>query len=190
MEEKDVTFNLVTNKNGEVYITSDIDDCPDYLSIQEKALIASRLYASSMMDIINNIIQSNDVEEDEYIDRIAEGLNSFSLDMVKVILNGAHNCIRQCENLPPENIECSIHTYSVYQKVGNKNLYGPEQTLHSDDLNILDPLQAGYSFILDVLENMLQFEQKPKVKELLIESITAILKDCLDFIDEYEIEQE
>ena len=54
----------------------------------------------------------------------------------------------------------------------------------------MDPLQAGYSFILDVLENMLQFEQKPKVKELLIESITAILKDCLDFIDEYEIEQE
>ena len=126
MEEKDVTFNFIIgepDKNGNcsVNITSDIDDCIDYLSIEEKMCLILELITQSGRQIISEKL--NDDVEDFDEDDIAQietvnNLHKFTEETVYLIINSIHNLMKSKFGENPEALEYSLVTYkSTFKEI-------------------------------------------------------------------------
>ena len=176
MEEKDVTFNIITDEKNNINIVSDIEDCIDYLNINEKTALAVKCLSLIFSSIIN----------DDNLDdgNTADAVYDITSDLIQAVVNIGCNSINIFTGNKPEMFECSTCVYEPQEKLGNVNIYAPAFSLHSGDLSLIDPLQASYAFLVDVIETISDYKSKEDVKKLIQYSLDAIKRDCNELINE------
>lgn len=181
MEEKEITFNIISDGNKVPNITSDIDDCPDYLTVEEKITVIHKLLSDVFSDIVNKL-DSDGAEEDT----ISMVVGDIMSNLVQLVINDGNNIFRLYTGDKPELLASSVCVYEVEEIINGINLYMPTFSLHSEELNVLDPLQAVNAFMFDVLGDLLMTKSKNSVKQILNATLNALQKDCNDFIAEYD----
>lgn len=195
MEEKDVTFNFVIREpdddgSSNIDITSDIDECVDYLDIEENVCLVAKIISLCCKQIFDENYPDNfDEEDEESQDRLIHELNQLQEVMVYTIINTIHSAYMAILDKDPEFLEFSIATY----KKSMNNYLSPSQmvvdTQHSADVDVLTPFQAGFEFFKDTILCLLDGGlPKSEVWSLVTGSFEAMKKDYKNIIDLFEKE--
>ena len=199
MEEKDVTFNFYIsepddNGNQDINITSDIDDCTDYLSVQEKMCLMLEIITQCGKQIISEDLD-NDIEDIEDFDAnnpeheaVIDNLHTYIEEIIYLIINAIHNLSRAKFGKTPETLEYSLITYkTIFNDASNtKHIHRPEDTFHSRDVDVIDPMQASFDLYLDTIMCFLNNNSsKSEIKKLISGSLDAMKDDFMRIIDEY-----
>ena len=189
MEEKEVKFNIVRmedDENLQIGVTSDIDDFPDYLEIDEYVAIIATIMAKCINHIIgvdkeNYIAEDFDEDNDEH-QEIANQVHDFTEALLQLIINVSNNTMRDAFNEEPEEIEsCTV----VLEDSGD-NTHQPRETYYSDNLNIFDPLQSIFPLCVDALSCALDNNMsKQDAKTLISNSLNLLKNDLFKLIDKY-----
>ena len=162
----------------QIGITSDIDDFPDYLEIDEYVAIIStiitkcinRILGADEEDYFPENFDENDEEQCEKLDKS----HDFTEALVHLVVNIINNTERQAFNLNQEEIECSLITY------GNEEdgTHVPRETYHSNNISAFDPLQAIYPLICDTMYCLVDNGmEKHKVKAIMSKSLDMLKLD-------------
>lgn len=189
MEEKDVKFNLVRLTDNEetkqIAVTSDIDDFPDYLDVDDCIAIISSLTSKCVSHLMgtdddNYIAEEIDEDDEEQAEKFEE-VHNFTSNLVSLILNVINNTIRASFNLEPDNIECNVITFENYEDGSHQ----PLDTFYSDGIRILDPLQSIFPLVVDTTSNLIENGvSKNEVKTLICTALNLLKTDIIKFIDE------
>lgn len=200
MEEKEVTFNIVTELDNEGQITkvigisSDVDDCLDYLSVGERVCLASELIGQSIKLIEQETMTDLGVvefdEDDDEHKGFLNSLDALRNQVIYMIINLVHNFGNIKFLNPPEELEFSLVTYKKDKDFTGNISNEIEFTTHSDDITAIDPLQGAFAFFMDTVNCLLEENvNKQEIKSLVIDSIDAIKKDCIVLIDKFTKEK-
>lgn len=153
MEEKDISFNiLVSNENGvNINISSDIDDCLDYLNEDERLCIISKLVEQSTRLIIDRHYADESIEEydetDETVNEVNADIEELLTQTVYVVINTIINTHRSKYGQSPSLTEYSLAMYNS----GDFNPADTVETIHSNNVIAPDTLNAATAFILDTM---------------------------------------
>lgn len=200
IEEKDVTYNFVSYSNDlneiqQVAISSDIDDDIDYLTIQERLYLINQLIIQCSKQIIVDSSNNENIEDydnnNEVHDEICDKMFALTQDLLYLVLNDTNNMLRAKFNMKPELLEYSVQTYfkSKHKDLG-LDIYRLRDSIHSNELHALDPLQAGYSFGIDVIDCLLDNGvSKSEAKKIINDTLTFMKQDFMECIDEYKIKK-
>lgn len=198
MEEKDVTFNFVItepdeNDNFGINITSDIDDCIDYLNVQEKLCLVTEILGQCCRQIISEnhpseMVEDFDEEDEDQIDT-KHKLDQLLEETVYVAINTINSTYRAKFNKTPEVLEFSLATYNSTINKYFQEMHRVKETYHSVDVDVLDPLQASFDFFTDTILCLLDGGMpKEQVMTLIEDSTNAMRKDYKILIDDFEKE--
>lgn len=198
MEEKEVTFNIVSGipdeEDGQgIGITSDIDDNLEYLTLAERTSVILELIMQSCQQIISDKFPDNTVEEydenDEDQEEVRDNLDDFLERMVYLIVNSITNFKRAKFGEDPQMLEFSLATYKPEVNIFGKQVHKTDSTYHSPNVNSLDPIQASFEFFTDTIFCLLNDGiSKNEIKSLIEGYISAMKKDYMTIIDEFEKE--
>ena len=193
MEEKDVKFTIFEeeNKNScSINITSDIDDCQDYLDTNERYCLLIKLLNDSYLQMFRNHLGDDPVDfdenNDEHIDVLSE-MGAFTEGLIYSILNISNTVTNYMFKDRYEHIEYSLVTYTEEQTISGETALMPNQTIHSDELRALDPMQGGFKLIMDSVKCLLDNNvPKEDVKLKINQCVTNTLTILDDYIDKYD----
>jgi len=198
MEEKDVTFNIVSgipddNGNVEIGITSDIDDDINYLDVNEKMCLIVELISQCSRQIISEKYPEEDVEEydedDKDQEEVRANLHKFLEHITYLIINTVHNLSRVKFGKGPQAVEFSMATYTSTLNIFGNMIHRTEETYHSPDVSAIDPMQASFDFFTDTIWCLLNDDiPKSEIKDLIDGAITSMRKDYINMIDEFKKE--
>ena len=195
IEEKEVTFNIVTKNNDDgeiteiVGITSDIDDCPDYISISERICLMTEVIGQCLRIIDKNVLSQSgvldfDENNQEHI-AFKEALDSFENQIIYVIINLINNFARVKFKEKPQQLEYSLVVFSKLTNIFGISSNDVEYTLHSDDIQNIDPLQGSYALFLDTIQSLLDNNRPIEdVKHIVMDFSDAIREITLDDLNE------
>jgi len=179
MEEKDVTFNIFTDDDNVTHITSDIDDCPEYLDINEKIILGLKLLSDAFAHIIKD---GEDAKLNK--DTIVEQLEGITTDTIQAVLNLGYTTEMLYQGEMPEILEYSLCAYDTKETINGIKHYLPLFTQHSSELLILDPIQASYAFFIDVIETLSETKNKKDVSNLMRELLKTLSTDIQNIIND------
>ena len=193
MEEKDVKFTIFEEENKNSYninITSDIDDCQDYLDTNERYCLLIKLLNDSYSQMFINHLGDDPVDfdenNDEHIDVLSE-MGAFTEGLIYSILNISNTVTNYMFKDRYEHLEYSLVTYTEEQTISGETALMPNQTIHSDGLRVLDPMQGGFKLIMDSVKCLLDNDvPKEEVKLKINQCVTNTLTILDDYIDKYD----
>ena len=199
MEEKDVTFNFVISEpdkdgNQKIGITSDIDDCNDYLSVEEKMCLVLELITQCGRQIIEEKLDDTVEEYDEENNdqnEVRQNLHKFQEETIYLLLNAIHNLGRAKFDMGPEALEYSLVTYkTTLNSLNFKHIHRTVDTYHSPEVDAVDPMQASFDLFTDTIFCLLDDGvPKSEVRSLIDGSMEAMKKDFMNIINEFEKEE-
>lgn len=197
MEEKDVKFTIFEEENKDSYsinITSDIDDCQDYLDTNERYCLLIKLLNDSYLQMFRNHLGNDPVDFDENKDSHIAALGemtTFTEGLIYSILNISNTVTNYMFKDRYEHLEYSLVTYTDEPTISGGTALMPNNSMHSDELRALDPMQGGFKLIMDSVKCLLENDvPKDYVKEKVNQCITNTLGIIEDFIDNYEEDED
>ena len=193
MEEydADINYHFVNFKNGNIEVTSDIDDQIDYLEPEERLAIILKMI-KELYEQIYVDIGKYDEDDNEY-DLICFTAEEVRDNLIKFIINMWYN--KAAEKLKSFSVGELEFSLAIYKKMWNATLHEPVNMViklaHSDDVEIGENLTANAAFIQNILEILMAGGMsKAETKQFLHQALTDMETALNHTIDEYEIESE
>lgn len=193
MEEydADINYHFVNFKNGNIEVTSDIDDQIDYLEPEERLAIILKMI-KELYEQIYVDIGKYDEDDNEY-DLICFTAEEIRDNLIQFIINMWYN--KAAEKLKSFSVGELEFSLAIYKKIWNATLNEPVNMViklaHSDNVEIGENLTANAAFIQDTLEILMEGGMnKVETKKFLHQALTDMEKTLNHVIDDYEIESE
>lgn len=193
MEEydADINYHFVNFKNGNIEVTSDIDDQIDYLEPEERLAIILKMI-KELYEQIYVDIGKYDEDDNEY-DLICFTAEEIRDNLIQFIINMWYN--KAAEKLKSFSVGELEFSLAIYKKMWNATLHEPVNMViklaHSDNVEIGENLTANAAFIQDTLEILMEGGMnKAETKQFLHQALTDMEKTLNHVIDDYEIESE
>lgn len=202
MEEKDVKFDFVIEDLGErkvVNITSDIDECLDYLEIEERTVLLVEIFSHLVKQVLDKHLgEHEDLDGEE---QVTEGVNDsiyYFIELLKTAVNIVNMNLKilyqevedEDDEEPDDDtdlLDISLVTYKPNKELGIGKI--PFNSYHSTQVSAVDPLHACYDFVRDTAVCLMENDvPKSEVKEVITKSLKYLVEDMWDFIDKFEIE--
>lgn len=190
MEEKDIKFNIVRMENpnvSQIGITSDVDDFPDYMEVDEYvAIIANTV--SKCVDKILELEDSNDDlgeydEDDKEQQEKLEDVSAFTSEILHLVLDVINSTTRGAFKLPKEDINCCVIQFKKDEEEDDVNV--PTDTYYSNGIRGLDPLRATYPLLCDTMSCLVESGvNKQDVKNTICEALDLLKLDLLNILNE------
>lgn len=191
MEEYDVdlSFHFCVEDNGDIDLTSDIDDQIDYLNPMERTCIITHLLQDLFTQIYNGVEDYD--EDDEAYNGYCYAGSELRDMLVSIVINFWYNIFAEKTNEFPQNeLEFSMAIYKrLLHKQTKQDFNMVIKTAHSENVNVFEPENAGLAFLQDITEYLLDSGQsKKEVKLWLRKTLLSNLYAMDKYIDDYEKE--
>ena len=192
MEEKQVTYTLfnVNNEDGNtINISSDVDDIPDYLTLEDKtALLAHTLQELADNVITESIGNDENVDDDNLDDMVHQMKYSFTLSIVTLIVNTIDTVFAERFTKHPKQLEVCLQTYAkgfppeIAEELG---VDAPDEhhlvdAFYSEELNLMTPVQGTLKFIVDAVDILKDSGISKSVVKKDLEELLDIIKEYID----------
>lgn len=188
MEEYDanINFHFIVFDNGQIELTSDVDEDFEYFSETERTVIIVSLLTDLFKQVYNNL-DDLDTNSNKYQEKILLG-SELRDTLIKAIINIQYNLLADKTNKENYMLEFAMATYkSMFNKLTKDTVNSVEDTYYSDEIGNLEPINGALAFILDTAESLLE-NNIPKhiVKPILKTMIDQQYKCIEDYIDNWE----
>lgn len=188
MEEYDanINFHFIVFDNGQIELTSDVDEDFEYFSETERTVIIVSLLTDLFKQVYNNL-DDLDTNNNKYQEKILLG-SELRDTLIKAIINIQYNLLADKTNKENYMLEFAMATYkSMFNKLTKDTVNSVEDTYYSDEIGNLEPINGALAFILDTAESLLE-NNIPKhiVKPILKTMIDQQYKCIEDYIDNWE----
>ena len=188
MEEYDanINFHFIVFDNGQIELTSDVDEDFEYFSETERTVIIVSLLTDLFKQVYNNL-DNLDTNSNKYQEKILLG-SELRDTLIKAIINIQYNLLADKTNKENYMLEFAMATYkSMFNKLTKDTVNFVEDTYYSDEIGNLEPINGALAFILDTAESLLE-NNIPKhiVKPILKTMIDQQYKCIEDYIDNWE----
>lgn len=192
MEEYDanINFHFIVFDNGQIEVTSDVDEDFEYFSETERTVIIVSLLTDLFKQIYNNL-DDLDTNSNKYQEKILLGYELRDT-LIKAIINIQYNLLADKTNKENYILEFAMATYkSMFNKLTKDTVNSVEDTYYSDEIGNLEPINGALAFILDTAESLLE-NNIPKhiVKPILKTMIDQQYKCIEDYIDNWERDED
>lgn len=191
MEENEVniSYNFIKFPDNQVTVTSDIDENPDYLTNLERSMLITKhiddLFTQLFKDIEIKDANNLDNESDETIKKL-ELISDTRDILIMAILNISYNKYNALldKEIYPIQYSLAIYKTEIDNKKYKNDIYN---TVHSEGLQVGDPLMGAGAFVLDVVEKLLLNRLPSKqIKEQIAIFLKDLYQNVEEFIDEIE----
>ena len=157
MEEYDanINFHFIVFDNGQIELTSDVDEDFEYFSETERTVIIVSLLTDLFKQVYNNL---DDLDEDDkkYQEKVLMGAELRDT-LIKAIVNIQYNLLADKTNQENYMLEFALATYkSMFNKLTKDTVNFVENTCYSDEIGNLEPINGALAFILDTAESLLE----------------------------------
>lgn len=192
MEEYDanINFHFIVFDNGQIELTSDVDEDFEYFSETERTVIIVSLLTDLFKQVYNNL-DDLDINSNKYQEKILLGYELRDT-LIKAIINIQYNLLADKTNKENYILEFAMATYkSMFNKLTKDTVNSVEDTYYSDEIGNLEPINGALAFILDTAESLLE-NNIPKhiVKPILKTMIDQQYKCIEDYIDNWEQDED
>ena len=192
MEEYDanINFHFIVFDNGQIELTSDVDEDFEYFSETERTVIIVSLLTDLFKQVYNNL-DDLDTNSNKYQEKILLGYELRDT-LIKAIINIQYNLLADKTNKENYILEFAMATYkSMFNKLTKDTVNFVEDTYYSDEIGNLEPINGALAFILDTAESLLE-NNIPKhiVKPILKTMIDQQYKCIEDYIDNWEQDED
>ena len=192
MEEYDanINFHFIVFDNGQIELTSDVDEDFEYFSETERTVIIVSLITDLFKQVYNNL-DDLDTNSNKYQEKILLGYELRDT-LIKAIINIQYNLLADKTNKENYILEFAMATYkSMFNKLTKDTVNFVEDTYYSDEIGNLEPINGALAFILDTAESLLE-NNIPKhiVKPILKTMIDQQYKCIEDYIDNWEQDED
>lgn len=190
MEEydADINFHFIKFDNGQIDITSDVDEDFDYFDETERTVIAISIITDLFKQVYNNL-DDLDEHSKKYQDKVLMGAELRDT-LIKAIINIQYNLLADKTNQENYMLEFALATYkSMFNKLTKDTVNFVANTHYSEEIGNLEPVNGAFAFILDTAESLLENNiPKEIVKPILKTMIDQQYKCIEDYIDNWENE--
>ena len=190
MEEydADINFHFIKFDNGQIDITSDVDEDFEYFDETERTVIAISIITDLFKQVYNNL-DDLDEHSKKYQDKVLMGAELRDT-LIKAIINIQYNLLADKTNQENYMLEFALATYkSMFNKLTKDTVNFVENTHYSEEIGNLEPVNGAFAFILDTAESLLENNiPKEIVKPILKTMIDQQYKCIEDYIDNWEDE--
>lgn len=192
MEEYDanINFHFIVFDNGQIELTSDVDEDFEYFSETERTVIIVSLLTDLFKQVYNNL-DDLDTNSNKYQEKILLG-SELRDTLIKAIINIQYNLLADKTNKENYMLEFAMATYkSMFNKLTKDTVNSVEDTYYSDEIGNLEPINGALAFILDTAESLLE-NNIPKhiIKPILKTMIDQQYKCIEDYIDNWEQDED
>ena len=192
MEEYDanINFHFIVFDNGQIELTSDVDEDFEYFSETERTVIIVSLLTDLFKQVYNNL-DDLDINSNKYQEKILLG-SELRDTLIKAIINIQYNLLADKTNKENCILEFAMATYkSMFNKLTKDTVNFVEDTYYSDEIGNLEPINGALAFILDTAESLLE-NNIPKhiIKPILKTMIDQQYKCIEDYIDNWEQDED
>ena len=190
MEEYDanINFHFIKFDNGQIDITSDVDEDFEYFDETERTVIAISIITDLFKQVYNNL-DDLDEHNKKYQDKVLMGAELRDT-LIKAIINIQYNLLADKTNQENYMLEFALATYkSMFNKLTKDTVNFVANTHYSEEIGNLEPVNGAFAFILDTAESLLENNiPKEIVKPILKTMIDQQYKCIEDYIDNWEDE--
>ena len=190
MEEydADINFHFIKFDNGQIDITSDVDEDFEYFDETERTVIAISIITDLFKQVYNNL-DDLDEHNKKYQDKVLMGAELRDT-LIKAIINIKYNLLADKTNQENYMLEFALATYkSMFNKLTKDTVNFVANTHYSEEIGNLEPVNGAFAFILDTAESLLENNiPKEIVKPILKTMIDQQYKCIEDYIDNWENE--
>lgn len=190
MEEYDanINFHFIKFDNGQIDITSDVDEDFEYFDETERTVIAISIITDLFKQVYNNL-DDLDEHNKKYQDKVLMGAELRDT-LIKAIINIQYNLLADKTNQENYMLEFALATYkSMFNKLTKDTVNFVANTHYSEEIGNLEPVNGAFAFILDTAESLLENNiPKEIVKPILKTMIDQQYKCIEDYIDNWENE--
>ena len=190
MEEYDanINFHFIKFDNGQIDITSDVDEDFEYFDETERTVIAISIITDLFKQVYNNL-DDLDEHNKKYQDKVLMGAELRDT-LIKAIINIQYNLLADKTNQENYMLEFALATYkSMFNKLTKDTVNFVAHTHYSEEIGNWEPVNGAFAFILDTAESLLENNiPKEIVKPILKTMIDQQYKCIEDYIDNWENE--
>lgn len=187
MEEYDVdiNFHFIKWDNGQIQVTSDVDDDFEYLEAYERTCIIVNIMKDLFKQIHNNI-DEYEIGSEEFKTNIKFGLDTRD-SIIKAALNLCYNTYAAKMEEEPFVLEYGLAIYrSMLDKRTKEKVNIISSTTYSDEMNILEPMNGAFAFMIDTAECLADNGlPKPIIKNIMKTMQAQQYKCFEEYIDNY-----
>lgn len=187
MEEydADINFHFIKWDNGQIQVTSDVDDDFEYLEEHERTCIIINMMKDLFKQIHRNI-DEYEIDSKKFNNTIKLGLDTRD-SIIKAALNLCYNTYAAKMEEEPFVLEYGLAIYrSMLDKRTKEKVNIISSTTYSDEMNILEPMNGAFAFMIDTAECLADNGlPKPIIKNIMKTMQAQQYKCFEEYIDNY-----
>ena len=182
MEEKDININIVTMDNGEIEVQSDIEDCLDYVEVDE--LVSTIMYLTQKLgertieELYTEVQNAKNKEEEQ--NYIKYNMREIMNNMIYGTMNVLENVYRHHFKMQPEMYEYCLTMLGTKKD----DRHYPVTTLNSEEIVVHDLIQSCYMLYGDfagwLLDNDFEVDEVKELIETTFKDISNFYQKTID----------
>lgn len=178
MEEKEIKFNLFTDENKNVCITSDIEEFEDYVTVEEEYYILMHIISDLAKKAVNADLYNKDIKNLSHDDKLNMELSNVTDTrdvIIKSIINEFYNEYNRKVKLPQQVYEFVMGIYFPIAQTSCTKYNAILNTTYSDDIKFNELTQLSTALFIDLANFLIDSNlEKSRIIDIIKEELEIV----------------